>query len=185
MTRPRCFTAHVKKSTFRDRLAALGALAALASAGLAQAQTSTGDTATPVPKVSVQGAAPDSGPQADGSAVDGYRVRSSTAAGPVLGNLAQLDTPYSINVMPQPLIENFQAYRRTRFFNSTPLRSSRFPRPAGSITLRTYGVFPRINSTTGCVIPAPTRISKIRNGSKSSAAYPASCTAARLIPVGR
>ncbi len=131
MTRPRCFTAHVKKSTFRDRLAALGALAALASAGLAKAQTSTGDTATPVPKVSVQGAAPDSGPQADGSAVDGYRVRSSTAAGPVLGNLAQLDTPYSINVMPQPLIENFQAVSPDKIFQLNPFTQLEIPATRG------------------------------------------------------
>ena len=73
--------------------------------------------ATPVPDIAVtapppsdaQDAAP-SGPLMDGSAAAGYRVKDSTAAGPIWNDLPVQDTPYSISVVPSALIENLQAY---------------------------------------------------------------------------
>jgi iron complex outermembrane recepter protein len=62
----------------------------------------------PIPDVSVS-AAP-TGPLMDGSAAAGYRVKDSTAAGPIWSDLPLQDTPYSTSVVPSALIENLQAY---------------------------------------------------------------------------
>ncbi len=51
------------------------------------------------------------GPPMDGSAEAGYRVKETTAAGPIFGNLPLQDAPYSITVVPSPMIENLQAYQ--------------------------------------------------------------------------
>ena len=47
----------------------------------------------------------------DGSAAAGYRLKDSTAAGPIWGDLPLQDTPYSVSVVPSSLIENLQAYQ--------------------------------------------------------------------------
>ncbi len=46
----------------------------------------------------------------DGSAAAGYRVKETTGAGPIWGDLPIQDAPYSISVVPASLIENLQAY---------------------------------------------------------------------------
>ncbi len=47
----------------------------------------------------------------DGSAAAGYRVKETTAAGPIWGDLPLQDAPYSITVVPSAFIENLQAYQ--------------------------------------------------------------------------
>ena len=56
------------------------------------------------------GASTTTPPLMDGSAAAGYRVKDTTGAGPIWGDLPLQDTPYSITVVPSPLIENLQAY---------------------------------------------------------------------------
>ena len=91
-------------------------VAALALAHSAHAQDAS---ATPVPDISVSAPPPPespngaaaAGPFMDGSAAAGYRVKDTTAAGPIWGDLPLQDAPYSISVVPAPLIENLQAWQ--------------------------------------------------------------------------
>ncbi|WP_161607321.1 TonB-dependent receptor [Methyloferula stellata] len=81
-------------------------------AGIAKAQG-----LTPVPDVSVDA----SGTQpADGSAAAGYRSQNTATAGP-WGSLPLQDTPYSINVVPQALIENVQATQPDQILRMNPV----------------------------------------------------------------
>src|ERR1700753_3913592 len=63
----------------------------------------------------------------DGSAAVGYRVASTTAAGPIWGNLSLQDTPYSISVVPSQLIENLQAYSVDDLAKVVPQITNAFP----------------------------------------------------------
>ncbi len=78
-------------------------LAIVAMQQSARAQQAT----TPIPDITVN--APPPAQPLDGSAAAGYRVKDSTAAGPIWGDLPVLDTPYSISVVPHELIQNTQA----------------------------------------------------------------------------
>lgn len=98
-------------------------LALLAVMTTAQAQ----ETApTPVPDISVNAPLPDtegdatSTPLMDGSAAAGYRVKDTTAAGPIWGDLPIQDAPYSISVVPSALIENLQAYQPEDVYKIIP-----------------------------------------------------------------
>ncbi len=66
-------------------------------------------------EVRVVGARP-----ADGSAAAGYRVETTKTAGP-LGERSLQDTPFSINVMPAELLENFQASSSDDVFRLNPV----------------------------------------------------------------
>lgn len=63
----------------------------------------------------------------DGSAAAGYRVASTTAAGPIWGNLSLQDTPYSVSVVSSQLIENLQAYSIDDLAKVIPQITGTFP----------------------------------------------------------
>jgi iron complex outermembrane recepter protein len=73
--------------------------------------------ATPIPDVTVNAPLE---PLMDGSAAAGYRVKDSTAAGPIWGDLPVQDTPYSISVIPAELIQNIQAYQPEQLIKVIP-----------------------------------------------------------------
>ncbi len=100
---------------FDRRLALRGSVsmfAILATAQLAQAQD-----ATPIPDVSVNAPAT---PLMDGSAAAGYRVKDTTASGPIWGDLPIQDAPYSITVVPSALIENTQSNQPEDIYKIIP-----------------------------------------------------------------
>jgi len=76
---------------------------------------------TEVPPVSVNAPA---APLMDGSAEAGYRVKESSAAGPIWGNLPLQDAPYSITVLPNALIQNTQAYKPEDIYKLLPQASN-------------------------------------------------------------
>lgn len=82
-----------------------------------------GQDITPVPPVEVLA------PQTqilDGSAAAGYRVKDSTAAGQIWGNLPVQDAPYSITVVPAELIQNTQGYTTDNLTKVIPQLTSSF-----------------------------------------------------------
>jgi iron complex outermembrane receptor protein len=56
----------------------------------------------------------------DGSAADGYRTDEISAVGPWQGRTLQ-ETPYSISVTPEALIQNLQATNADKIFSMNPL----------------------------------------------------------------
>ncbi len=48
---------------------------------------------------------------AEGSADAGYLMKKTTAAGPIWGDVPLQDSPYSISVVPNELVQNLQAYQ--------------------------------------------------------------------------
>jgi iron complex outermembrane recepter protein len=75
---------------------------------------------TPVPDVSVNAPPASPGQTNDGSAAAGYRVDSSTASGPIWGDLSVQDSPYSISVIPSELIDNLQAWQPEQLVKVIP-----------------------------------------------------------------
>lgn len=98
-------------------------VAALTLALSAQAQEAS---PTPVPDISVNAPPPQTqnaateGQPLDGSAAAGYRVENTTTTGP-WGTLPLQDTPYSINVMSQDLIQNVQASAPDQLLKMNPV----------------------------------------------------------------
>ncbi|HTV32969.1 MAG TPA: TonB-dependent receptor plug domain-containing protein [Methylocella sp.] len=91
------------------------------------AQQTRAQETTPIPNINVTAPSPPSengtaasGPLMDGSAAAGYRVQDTTAAGPIWNDLPIQDAPYSISVVPAPLIENQQAYNIEELFKIIP-----------------------------------------------------------------
>ena len=99
-----------------------------------QSQTGTSGAAAPVmvPKVSVT--APSAA--TEGSAEAGYLVKTTTAAGPVWGDLPLQDAPYSVHVQSQQLIENMQAGAPDQMLKTNP-----FVQPAMLTTLNARPTF--------------------------------------------
>ena len=142
-------------STCRELLGCVSLLAIMAVTPTAQAQD-----ATPVPDVTVTAAptsqTPDgsaSAPLMNGSAAAGYRVKDSTAAGPIWGDLPVQDTPYSISIVPAPLIENLQATTPDDLYKVIPQITNFTPSQnqsaQTSFTVRGYRINPWTNNGLG------------------------------------
>ena len=69
---------------------------------------------------------------ATGTVAEGYRVDNTTTTGP-WGEMKLQDTPYSIVVMPQELIENTIAANPDQLFKMNPLTQTTFPSTENSI----------------------------------------------------
>lgn len=67
----------------------------------------------------------------EGSAKNGYRSETVTSVGP-LGSMKLQDTPYSINIMPQELLENVQASMPDALFKLNPFIQVGQPQVYGS-----------------------------------------------------
>lgn len=78
----------------------------------------------------------------DGSAASGYRVQNAATTGP-WGPLPLKDTPYSINVMSQQLIQNVQASSPDQLFRMNPLVQLQQPTAlngAAKVNIRGFNV---------------------------------------------
>ncbi len=89
-------------------------LAILAASHSAHAQNAP----TPIPDVSVT--SPAGAQPAEGSEAAGYKPDTVSNLGP-LGRTPILDTPYSVNVISAPLIENMQASRPEDLYKIDPV----------------------------------------------------------------
>lgn len=76
---------------------------------------------------------PDQRLQAEGQASNGYRPETISSVGP-LGSKPLQDTPYSISVVPQALIQNLQATSPQSVFDANPLLQTTLPESAGVTT---------------------------------------------------
>jgi len=68
--------------------------------------------------------------QSEGKAADGYKVKSVSAIG-ALGRRTLLDTPFSVSVVPQELIQNTMALTPDDVFKLNPFTRSIAPQGAG------------------------------------------------------
>jgi len=68
--------------------------------------------------------------QSEGKAADGYKVKSVSAIG-ALGRRALVDTPFSVSVVPQELIQNTMAMSPDDVFKINPFTRSIAPQGAG------------------------------------------------------
>jgi iron complex outermembrane receptor protein len=72
------------------------------------------------------------------TATSGYRAETASLS-PVLGDRSLLDLPYSINVMPQPLIENAQSNSFASLYRINPLiQVGTTPDQGGNVTMRGF-----------------------------------------------
>jgi outer membrane receptor for monomeric catechols len=110
------------KTYHRPKFLSCGSLLA----SLVVLEGASAQEATPVPPVSVYGTLP-TAPLMDGSAEAGYRVKDTTAAGPIWNDLPLQDAPYSISVVPNQLIDNLQAYQTEDLFKVIPQITSYIP----------------------------------------------------------
>jgi iron complex outermembrane recepter protein len=141
----------------------LARVAGTISFAISACSTAIAQQATPVPDISVTetatlGASHDAMPpnqratsensnvapqnKLDGSAASGYRVENATTTGP-WGSLPLQDTPYSVNVMSQQLIENVQASSPDQLFRMNPLVQLQQPTSlngAAKINIRGFNV---------------------------------------------
>ena len=76
----------------------------------AAAAAPAAQSAQPSPLGNWPGASTTTPPLFDGSAAAGYRVKDETASGPFWDGLPMQDSPYSVMVVPAPMIENLQVY---------------------------------------------------------------------------
>jgi iron complex outermembrane recepter protein len=112
----------------------------LAGSGLDAVQTSPGNFALRKLPAAVSGEATlpptlvtanaDQGLQAEGSADDGYRVKTVSSVGG-LGSMPILDTPFSISVIPKELIENVQAASPDDIYKINPSTRTITPQSTG------------------------------------------------------
>jgi iron complex outermembrane recepter protein len=112
------------RSVHRSALLSCISLFALGFAQGAHAQEASSQDATPLPPVDVNAAAAQ---PLDGSAAIGYRVKNSSASGPIWGDLSVQDTPYSVSIVPSQLIENLQAYSVDDIVKVIPQVTNEYP----------------------------------------------------------
>lgn len=87
--------------------ASFTALAISSTPGYSE-DSGSGSEAVQLPDITVQSSKPDdTAPPADGSAAAGYRTKTLSLG--AMGTKEQLDTPYTVNTIPQAMIENTQA----------------------------------------------------------------------------
>ncbi|MEE4450538.1 TonB-dependent receptor [Novosphingobium resinovorum] len=102
------------------------------------ANNGSGDRTTPAPTVG-------NIVQTEGTATDGYRVRTLTSVGP-LGAMAIKDTPYSVSVTPRELIENIQAQSPDDIFKINPYTRMMTPQITGwapMVSIRGFQTYDR------------------------------------------
>lgn len=98
-------------------------------------------------KVSVTGAkTPDQVLQGEGTAKDGYLTRTISGVGP-LGPKDQLDTPYSLHVVPQELMDNMQLSSIEDVLRENPFTQLNWPSTRNAQTYFTSRGFSVVNKT--------------------------------------
>lgn len=103
-----------------------GAAVVIRAAGAAEA----GRTLPPVHVTSTLDADTTAAVQREGTAAEGYRVRSATSVG-ALGNMDLRDAPFAINVVPRELLQNIQAQSPDDVYKVSPSTLSQTPQVSG------------------------------------------------------
>ncbi len=96
-----------------------------------------------LPAVKVSARRERSSIQDEGRAADGYRTQSASSVG-ALGGMALLDTPFSISVVPQALMQNIQAQSPDDIYKLNPATRTTTPQASGwspAITIRGFSTY--------------------------------------------
>ena len=99
--------------------------------------------ASVLPTVKVRAPRLPRGVQDEGQASDGYRARTASSVG-ALGSMDLLDTPFSISVVPQALLQNIQAQSPDDVYKLNPATRTATPQASGwspAITIRGFNSY--------------------------------------------
>lgn len=110
-------------------------------AAAAPAKAATEDAMMPAVKVSARRER--SSIQDEGGTADGYRTTSASSVG-ALGGMALLDTPFSISVVPQALLQNIQAQSPDDVYKLNPATRTTTPQASGwspAVTIRGFNSY--------------------------------------------